>query len=213
MHFGNPLARNPWPHDMAITVEDHPLALNQLLFIRHNWVIAADAGIPELMPPPASGTSRVPGSASLAEWESRWRTAWERAWTWYQIADSTRPQYPTQENMRQMQETIRQAMQPGQPLHPLIPPLWTTEYGWDGIDQDAFNTWDQSLAPKIPTDAERQNLTSLIPAWESGLDTIIVLPYTGYFAKRVTRRHLAVSAATRNDPESYSRALHVGWDG
>lgn len=46
--------------------------------------------------------------------------------------------------MRQMQETMRQVMQPGQPLHPLIPPLWATEYGWDGIDQDAFNTWEES---------------------------------------------------------------------
>jgi hypothetical protein len=107
---------------------------------------------------------------------------------------------------------MRQVMQPGQPLHPLIPPLWTSEYGWDGIDQDAFNTWEQSMAQKVPTDPERKNLSSLIPAWKSGLDTIIVLPYAGYFAKRVTRGHLAVSAATRNDPESHSRALQVGWD-
>jgi hypothetical protein len=85
-------------------------AVNLLLFIRHTWVIAADADLPELMPSPASVTSRVPDSASRAEWESRWRTAWERAWTWYQIADSTRPQYPTQESMRQMQETMRQVM-------------------------------------------------------------------------------------------------------
>lgn len=213
MRFSNPLARNPWPHDMAITVEDHPFALNLLLFIRHTWLIVADDDIPELSPQPDPGSSKTPDSASLPDWESRWQNAWDRAWTWYQIADSSWPQYPTQESMHQMQETMRQVMQPGQPLHPRIPPLWTADYDWDGIDQDAFNTWDQSLAPKFPTDAERQNLPSLIPAWESGLDTIIVLPYAGYFARRITRRHLAVSASTRNDPESYSRALQVGWDG
>ncbi|WP_434619689.1 hypothetical protein [Arthrobacter sp. A5] len=53
----------------------------------------------------------------------------------------------------------------------------------------------------------------LIPAWESGLDTIIVIPYDGYFAQRVTRRRLAVSRSTRIDPDSYSRALQLDWDG
>ena len=57
---------------------------------------------------------------------------------------------------------------------------------------------------------EPQSLPALIAAWEGGLDTVIVLPYAGYFARRVTQRHLAVSAATRNDPDSYSRALGTG---
>lgn len=212
MRFKNPLARNPWPHNMVIRVEDHPLALNLLLFIRRTWSIAADADIPDLSPAPAPGTSNAPDSVSLTEWETCWRTAWDRAWNWYKIADPHR-ESPTPENMRRMQATMRQVLQPGQPLHPLIPPLWTSEYDWEGIDQEAFNTWDGSLTPKIPTDAERQNLLSLIPAWESGMDTVIVLPYAGYFAQRFSRRHLAVSAPTRNDPESYSRALQVGWDG
>lgn len=213
MRFSNPWGKNPWPHDMAITLEDRPLPLNLLLFIRHAWAIAANADIPEVLPAPAPGTSKAPATASLAEWESRWRTAWERAWDWYQIAGPSRPQYPTEESMHQMQETLRQVMRPGQPLHPLVPPLWTAEYGWDGIDQEAFNAWYQSLTPKFRTDEERQNLPSLIPAWESGLDTIIVLPYDGHFAQRVTRRHVAVSSSSRNDPDSYSRALQLGWDG
>ena len=105
------------------------------------------------------------------------------------------------------QELMRQVLRPGQELHPLIPPLWTTEYDWDGLDSAAFNNWHNDLSPIPPSDAERRNLLELIPAWESGLDTVIVLPYAGYFARRVTRRHLAVSAATRNDPATYGRAL------
>jgi hypothetical protein len=54
---------------------------------------------------------------------------------------------------------------------------------------------------------EPQSLPALVAAWKGGLDTVIVLPYSGYFARRITSRHLAVSAATRNDPVSYSRAL------
>lgn len=78
-----------------------------------------------------------------------------------------------------------------------------------GIDRDAFNAWSSSLSPIPPKDLERQSLPDLIPAWESGLDTIVVLPYAGYFARRITRRHLAVSAATRNDPASYAMALQT----
>jgi hypothetical protein len=54
---------------------------------------------------------------------------------------------------------------------------------------------------------EPRSLPALIAAWQGGLDTVIVLPYAGFFARRITKRHLAVSAAARNDPESYSRAL------
>lgn len=61
--------------------------------------------------------------------------------------------------------------------------------------------------PKFPQDAEPHSLQELIPAWKSGIDTIIVLPYKGYFAQRLTRRHLVVSAETRNHPEQYSRAF------
>lgn len=206
MRFSNPWGKTPWPHDMAITVEDHPFTLNLLLFIRQAWQLEVDAAIPELLPSPSRGNSTTPDSTSLSEWGTRWQTAWDRAWTWYQVADSSRPEYPTQESMRQV-------IQPGQPLHPSVPPLWTADYDWEGIDQDALNTWDQSLALKIPTDAERQNLPNLIPAWESGMDTIIVLPYAGYFAQRISRRHLAVSASTRNDPESYGQALQTAWAG
>lgn len=60
--------------------------------------------------------------------------------------------------------------------------MCTVEYDWDGLDQAAFNSWDRSLSPLTPTDEERKNLQDLIPAWESGLDTVIVLPYDGYFA-------------------------------
>ncbi|MGN7200414.1 hypothetical protein [Arthrobacter sp. SAFR-044] len=57
---------------------------------------------------------------------------------------------------------------------------------------------------KTPND---RSFPALIPAWESGIDSIIVLPYRGYFARRITRRHVVVSAEVRSTPEQYSRAL------
>ena len=200
MQFNTPTPGNPWPHDMVISVDDHPLSLNLLLFVRHAWSIKPDVDIPALIPAPNPGASEMPVSASSQEWADRWHIAWDRAWDWYNIQEPDRMKHPTQELMRQV-------LRPGQELHPLIPPLWTTEYDWDGLDSAAFNNWHNDLSPIPPSDAEPRNLSDLIPAWESGLDTVIVLPYAGYFARRVTRRHLAVSAATRNDPATYGRAL------
>jgi Txe/YoeB family toxin of Txe-Axe toxin-antitoxin module len=47
----------------------------------------------------------------------------------------------------------------------------------------------------------------LVPVWQSGLRTIIELPFAGYYARRVDREHMLVSRTTRNDPELYSLAL------
>ncbi|MFI2566695.1 hypothetical protein [Paenarthrobacter sp. NPDC018779] len=176
------------------------MSLNLLLFVRHSWTIAHDVDIPTLSPAPDLGASKMPVSSSSDEWTERWILAWERTWSWYKIQEPNRSKHPTQ-------ELLRQVLRPGQELHPLVPPLWTTEYDRDGLDFDAFNYWQNSLIQIPPSEAERRNLADLIPAWESGVDSIIVLPYEGYFARRVTHRHIAVSAATRNDPLAYGRAL------
>ena len=165
MQWNTPRPGNPWPHDMVIAVDDHPLSLNLLLFVRHAWSIAPDVGIPALTPAPNPGASELPVSGSSEEWADRWRIAWDRAWDWYKIQEPDRMKHPTPELMRQV-------LRPGQELHPLIPPLWTTEYDWDGLDSDAFNNWRNDLSPIPPSDAEPRNLSDLIPAWESGLDTV-----------------------------------------
>jgi hypothetical protein len=78
---------------------------------------------------------------------------------------------------------------------------------------DVFNSWNQSLVPNLPTEVEYQNLSITILAWELRLDAIVVFPYGRYFAQCVIGRHHGVPASTRNDPDSYSRALQLGWDG
>lgn len=181
-------------------MDDHPLSLNLLLFVRHAWSIAQDVDVPALSPAPDPGSSEMPVSSSSEVWADRWLVAWDRAWDWFKVQEPDRSQHPTPELMRHLSR-------PGQELHPLFPPLWTSEYDWDGLDIEAFNNWHNSLVQIPPSGAERRNLADLIPAWESGVDTIIVLPYEGFFARRVTRRHLAVSAETRDDSHTYGRAL------
>ncbi|CAI3803181.1 hypothetical protein NKCBBBOE_03283 [Pseudarthrobacter sp. MM222] len=212
MRLWGPMPSTAWPAGMTISVDDTPHHLTILLFARHAWGIAADADVPRLDPVPDPGSSRLPGSADKAEWEGRWHRAWRRAWDWYAVQEPDPTIHPEP-------GFIRAATQPGQGLNPLIPPLWQADYGWDGLDAAAFSAWERECRPRADGHArtrlrrsaaalpEPQSLPALIAAWEGGLDTVIVLPYAGYFARRVTQRHLAVSAAARNDPVSYSRAL------
>jgi hypothetical protein len=97
----------------------------------------------------------MPLSADAATWGSRWKAAWEHAWSWYEIEDPTH--HPTSAEMREAEDA------PGQ-LHPFIPPFWTQQYEWEGLDRGAFQVWDQDLVPKFPNDAERQSLGELVPA-------------------------------------------------
>lgn len=213
MRSKEPLPHNPWPHDMVIRVDDSPHHLTILLFIRHAWGIAANADVPGLQPVPDSGSSQLPDSADRSEWEARWHHAWGRAWDWYAVEDPEPKRLPTP-------ELIRDVWRPGQGLNPVIPPIWQAEYGWAGIDPDAYSTWQQQCSPHAYAPPRRiaaelpepRSLPALIAAWEGGLDSVIVVPYAGFFARRITRRHLAVSATTRNDPGSYTRALQT-WIG
>lgn len=185
---------------MVITVKDDPHHLTLLLFVRQAWALAGDVDIPPLDPVPDCGSSRMPASADAETWDKRWKTAWEQAWAWYEIEDPAHHPTPSE---------TREAEDPDHGLSPFIAPSWMQRYGWEGLDSDAYQAWDRSLVPKFPHGGERQSLQELIPAWESGLDTIIVLPYKGYFAQRLTRRLLVVSADVRNNREDYSRALRA----
>lgn len=199
-----PIPGNPWPHDMVIRVDEDPNNVCLLLFIRSAWGIASDVDIPSLGPGPDAGNSSLPAGAGAEEWSARWKREWTRAWEWYQLSD---PQ------QRPTSRLLRSLARPGQPLHPAFPPFWQAEWGDEGIDGDAFNRWLAVLRPDLPValakQPERVCLDALIVAWNAGLETIVTLPYEGYFAQRISPRHLVVSAATRADPDSYSRALGI----
>ncbi len=198
MQWSTPRPEIPWPHDMMIRVNDGPKHLTLLLFVRQAWSLANDMGIPQLEPAPDFGDSQMPASADAATWDKRWQKAWHQAWSWYEIEEPTH--HPTPAELRESED-------PSQGLNQFVPPFWTKQYEWEGLDRDAYHAWEQSLTPKFPQDAEPRSLQALIPAWKSGIDTIIVLPYKGYFAQRLSRRHLVVSADVRHNPDDYSRAL------
>ncbi|MCU1584243.1 MAG: hypothetical protein JWM49_799 [Microbacteriaceae bacterium] len=187
---------------MIIRVDDDPNNVNELLYIRSAWHLAVDLDIPELDPEPQPGSSLPPAAATLETWSARWKRAWQRAWDWYGIRDAA---------VRPTSLLLRELTQPDQPLHPAIPPFWSAEYGRDGVDDAALAAWQRQLEPShhlpFEEEPERRCLPALISAWETGLFTIVTLPYSGYFAHRLSETHLAVSNATRDNESSYTRAL------
>ncbi|MBD8045437.1 hypothetical protein H9638_16660 [Arthrobacter sp. Sa2BUA2] len=187
---------------MTIIIDDHAQNLKLLLFVRQAWMVAQDVQVPALSPVAATGTSKIPESASREVWDERWKQQWNRSWAWFNVS--------TVQDAPLSQEEMRNLSRPGQDLHPIVPPFWTVEYGDEGLDLGAFNTWDRQTMPNFPSRSERDALPALVKAWQHGLTTIIVLPYLGYFAHRLNGSHLVISAETRNDPKLYAEALQTG---
>jgi hypothetical protein len=186
---------------MTITIDDHAQNLKLLLFIRLAWSVAQDVNIPELSPVPATGASRIPESARREVWDERWKQQWAHSWDWFKVSKI--------QDAPISQDAMRDISRPGQDIHPIVPPFWPVEYGAGGLDLAAFDKWDAQTTPAFPSRSERDSLPALINAWQDGLTTIIVLPYRGYFAQRLSGSHLVVSAETRNDPELYTKALQA----
>lgn len=198
-----PSPNNPWPGDMAITVDYFPASLALLLFIRNAWGLAGISEIPPVAFAPDTGESKLPGAPGRDEWEDRWRRAWDRAIAWYTVEDRNH-QHPTS-------EVLRVQSQPGQELNPAVAPSWSDEYGFEGVDKQAFILWFDSVRQRhlrpVEPSPERTSLSALIEAWKTGLDTVISMPYSGHYARRITRRHLIVSDTTHDDPVQFSAAL------
>lgn len=182
-----------------MTVDNHAQAINMLLFVREAWALASDLDIPALSPKPQVRGSSLPASQTVETWEQRWHSQWLRAWEWYELDKSrTTPASPSH-----MNELAR----PGQDLNQHIAPFWFVEYGFEGIDEEAFYAWDKFVVSgAVPMDA-RSHAAELAVASELGLTTIITLPYSGYYAKVLSNSHLVVSNDTMQDSAMFKKAL------
>lgn len=177
-----------WPPTMRISVEVRDRSLLELLFVRSAWGLLK--GEPELAPSPDPGVSARPVEVDVPMWESRWQEAWDLVWEARLAARRGAPMY--------LDHTVRS---------------WIEQYGEGGIDTFAMGKWIDQFIPELDapleTHPERRNVAALKGAWESGLETIIVLPYRAPYAERVSRHHLVVSASVRNDPDRYADALRL----
>lgn len=201
MRSDQPTPGNPWPHDMHIAV-DVPHALTYLLFVRQGWRLDI-AELPDVDPAPATGTSDRPSAVNLTEASARWRREWSRALTQFEPLDRS-VREPDKEAARLLRELPDERL--AETFSTMPSTFWT-----EGTDRDAFNTWAMGLhddhSLPLAEHPEWRCLDALVPAWRTGLTTILQLPYAGYLAERLNAATLIVSRVTRHDPSLYGQAL------
>ncbi len=189
---------NPWPHDMQLSVEECWQPLIYLLFVRSAWHLEITS-VPRLDSEPDPGSSLRPEHLDVDAAVRRWLAEWQRAWTHFDAASLTvsTPDEATQHLLDTLSDDE----------------LWQATSArpsdfWDsGIDQAACERWRAAMAAPVAELPENRVIPALAVAWRAGLTTVIQMPYIGYFAHRISREHLVVSATTRRDPDLYSRAL------
>ncbi|WP_457101472.1 hypothetical protein [Microbacterium sp. P5_E9] len=201
MRSDQPIPGNPWPLEMQIAV-DEPYALMYLLFVREGWRLDV-AELPDVDPVPATGTSTRPPAVDPTEAAVRWRREWSRAFTQFEPRDRS-VREPDEDTARLLREL------PDEQLAEAFSTMPSTFWA-EGTDRDAFNTWSMSLhddhSLPLAEHPEWRCLDALVPAWRTGLTTILQLPYAGYFAERLNAATLIVSRVTRHDPSLYRQAL------
>lgn len=198
MRHPDDIPDGPWPPDMVLGIEECWSPLTFLLFVRSAWRLPIET-VPPLESEPSVGDSVRPVHLNQDEAISIWLRDWERAWTHFESPSLavTRPDAQTQHLLDTLSDDELWEAMSTEPS-----PLWN-----QGIDRNAHEVWRMSQHVKLGRLPEHNVVPALVEAWESGLTTIIQLPYAGYFGERINREHLVVSSVTRHDPEQFARAL------
>lgn len=208
MRSSHPIPGDPWPHDMAITVEDRPTTANELLWVRE----AFDLEVSGDAPPPLIDTP-ARASRTLTETErARWAGAWPRVWAAV-IAHTGRPH--DQEAMGRLMRQDTPAEERPALLALLAGPSWRDEFGDKVFDDPSYRAWDEgssasirsALPPSWEAQPERRAVESLAGAWRRGLKKVIVLACAGTFVRSVGSTGLLVTKGDRDDDASYRQAL------
>ncbi|MFD4959575.1 hypothetical protein [Microbacterium sp. NPDC058389] len=208
MRSTNPIPGNPWPHDMAITVEDRPHTLLELLWVReaHGLRVEGDDLPPALVDTPRPAEQVA--AATRAEWEQAWPRVWRGA-----VAHAGRND--TSELMERLQATANGSPERLALLQELFGPSWRDEFGDDVFDDESYREWNErgteahraSLPTLMRIGPEHRDLDDLIGAWRAGLTKIVTIPCMGGFHRRISPTALLTTDATRADSAAYRRAL------
>ena len=198
-----PQPENPWPHDMAITVEDEPHLLLELLWVRDAYGLRpAGEAPPALTDPPA-----LRACPEREEWESAWPELWADAVT--HTAGIRDPAL-----FEELQRTADGSVERAKLLQRLVGSGWRDRFGDAALDAD-YDAWQHrrfALSSTSPATApeempERRALDALIPAWRAGLTKVATIPCTGDFTRVIGPQTLLMTERTRTDAADYAEAL------
>lgn len=197
------LPDSTWPADMQLRI-DRPIDVLFLLFVRAAWRLPI-AGVPEISPVPAPGTSSMPTHLQKADAIGAWWRDWARAWTRFAPVDRT-----VRQPSKQIEKILRNNSDDKlwEALSPHSRGPWE-----EGVDSDAFTVWRASLPHEhhlpLAQHPERLCIRDVVPAWQAGLRTIVELPYRDAFAHRLNEHTLVVATSTRQNPLRYRQALNM----
>jgi len=192
---------------MMLAIEDSSDQLMTLLWVREAWGLEVrGANLPPLLvdsPEPVDPAVR--DRAPLAEWAYYWPELWEGA-----LEHAGQERRPP--SFERLQASADGSEERRAALLTLLGPTWQDRFGNDALEQ-GYHAWRSTRSERdagsrpMFVDHERANLDVVVPAWEAGLTTIIVLPCVGDVAARIGEHGLFMTETTRADTASYRRAI------
>ncbi|MDY0912301.1 hypothetical protein [Rathayibacter festucae] len=188
---------------MMITVEDNPLALLELLWVREAWGLTTPAD----SPPPLEQPAAKLGAANVdAEWERAWPQLWQECLD--HLAIETGPL------LQQLPNTADGSPERARALGLVLGPSWHDRFADDSLGTP-FLTWQteqRSAQPNthdVPLDVtpERRSVRALVSAWEAGLTKVVTLPCRGEYTRAVSGSTLILTNNDHRDQSRYGAAL------
>ncbi|MFF2369300.1 hypothetical protein [Agromyces sp. NPDC058110] len=192
---------------MLITVEDDPVALVELLWIRDAWDLLPDHD--DAPPPLVDAPDPHVGGHAEGDIEA-WRQAWPELWD-ATLRHAGKIQDPALFDA--IRDTAGYSPERMALLDQLTGPSWHDRFGNTGFER--FQPWQDAQfrqraadRPTSPDEQpERRSLDALIHAWRLGLTKIVTIPCRGSFTRAIGSHSLLVTDQTRADAAAYSAAL------
>ncbi|MET4159784.1 hypothetical protein ABIC29_003387 [Agromyces sp. PvR057] len=207
MRSSVPIPGNPWPHDMVITVDDDPVSLVELLWIRDAWDLRPDHDDvpPPLADPPDPGVNGE-DEVDIQAWQAAWPEIWDA--TLRHAGEVLDPAL-----FDAIRGTANNSPERMELLARITGPSWRDRFGDTGLVW--FQPWQASQfrrrTASLPTSTEEQpehrSLDALINAWRHGLTRIVTIPCRGSFTRVIGPHALLMTDETRADAETFSAAL------
>jgi hypothetical protein len=196
---------------MQITVMDDSQALLELLWLREAWGLdpVGEDLPPRLVdtPSPVDGAAR--SAAPLGMWREKWPELWREC-----LHHSAEPL--DLDALERLHASEPGSDERGRLLRELAGPSWREDVGLDALTEQIAQ-WMRRLSEqhvrrsRLPASEQPEHaaLDALIPAWRSGLTTIVEIPCRGTYTRVIGSRALLVTSETRSDPARYREALAV----
>lgn len=200
----------PWPSEMLITVDERPLSLLELLWVREAYELDPRG---DDLPPLLANTPRTAtGAAIEAEERERWEHAWPQVW---RAAVAHAGVSQGEQVWIDLASSADGSAERDDLLHRITGPRWRDRFGDQAFTSDLHRAWlrradataSTSVARRLEDHPERRDLEALIGAWRVGLRRVVTIPCSTNFARKIGESALLLSAETRHSSDRYRRAL------